>query len=395
MSLLRRLGRVAGGGETPWLRAFWFTVWLAFLAYPAGDIVHHRIHGAGAAAAAAGLVAFVALYEVIVWRVPWGSPLPATDPVTLGLLAVFAALTAALAFGFGPSWIGNFIYLSVLLASALPLRPAVAGVVANSAVTLLAGLAFHIGASNVAFFPFMTLMIGMMVVGWRRMVMLVAELREAHGEVARLAVSEERLRFARDLHDLLGHSLSLIVLKSELARRLLERDPADPAAAAREIREIETVGRQSLIEVREAVTGYRTQSLADELDQARAVLSAAGIEPTVRLAAGPVEAPVEAVLGWAVREGVTNVVRHSGARHCDIAVVAAAEAASVEIRDDGRGPGGAPPGSGLRGLEERLALAGGTIVVGPAGGPPPGTGFRLLATVPLPVHGPAGEALPR
>ena len=378
---MRRL--FPGSGDAapgPFLRAFWFSVWLAFLAYPASDVVGGRLHGGKAVLAVASLAVFVVLFEVIIWRVPWGSARPVRDPGSLGLLAVFAALTAAMAFGFGSSWIGTFIYLSVLLATVLPVRPAVIGLVANSGVTLAAGLVAHVGASNVAFFPFMTLMIGMMVVGWRRMTVLVAELREAQEEVARLAVGEERLRFARDLHDLLGHSLSLIVLKSELARRLLDR--GEPEAAGREVREIESVGRQALVEVREAVTGYRTQSLTAELDQARSVLSAAGIEPVVRLPLQPVGGAAEAILGWAVREGVTNVVRHSGARHCEIAVVTGAGEASVEIRDDGVGPGavpGAGAGSGLRGLEERLALAGGRIEAGQA----PGRGFRLFASVPV------------
>jgi two-component system sensor histidine kinase DesK len=234
----------------------------------------------------------------------------------------------------------------------------------------------HVGAANTAFFGFMTLMIGGMIVAWRQTMVLVAELREARAEVARLAVSEERLRFARDLHDLLGHSLSVIVLKSELARRLAD---ADPQAAVREVREIEAVARQSLVEVREAVTGYRSRGLAEELDQARSALSAAGIDPVVRVSAGPLSAGLESVLGWAVREGVTNVVRHSGARRCEISVLRRGDDVVVEVRDDGRGPGASPrAGSGLPGLSERMALAGGTLEAGPG----EEGGFRLVATLP-------------
>ncbi|MGH2718953.1 MAG: sensor histidine kinase [Actinomycetota bacterium] len=400
-----------------WEGLAWFSVWLVFLAYPIGDLVSGRIHGWPAVGAVLGLAAFIGLYEAVVWRLPWGTE-PTPDPATLVLVGAFAVLTLGLVVGFGVNWIGCLIYVSVLLGAALPMRRALGAIVINAAVALGASQAFHVGASSLAFFTFMTAMIGVMVAGWRRMAVLVSELRAAQQEVARLAVSEERLRFARDLHDLLGHSLSLIVLKSELARRLLERDPGDAAAAAREVHEIETVGRQALIEVREAVTGYRTQRLTEELDRARAALSAAGIEPTVRLppgsagSAGPLLGPsAEAVLGWAVREGVTNVIRHSGARHCEIAVTAGPSSASVEIRDDGCGPGAAPPGSGLRGLEERLALAGGTIEAGtvrlgagtvrlgagPADGLARGSGFRLLATLPLPAPAvlPAPEVLPQ
>jgi two-component system, NarL family, response regulator DesR len=149
------------------------------------------------------------------------------------------------------------------------------------------------------------------------------------------------------------------VLKSELARRLAD---ADPQAAPKEVQEIEAVARQSLVEVREAVTGYRSRGLAEELDQARPALAAAGIDPVVRVSAGPLGAGVESVMGWAVREGVTNVLRHSGARRCEINVLRRGDGVVVEVRDDGRGPGASPrAGSGLPGLSERMALAGGTL----------------------------------
>ena len=242
-----------------------------------------------------------------------------------------------------------------------------------------------------AFHPFMTLMIGLLVLGWLRAMGLIHELREAREEVARLAVSGERLRFARDLHDLLGHSLSLIVLKSELARRLLDRDAG---AALREVQEIELVARQSLVEVREAVSGYRSQGLREEMDDARAALSAAGIDPVVRDTAGPLPPSSERVLGWAVREGVTNVVRHSGASRCEIDVRLLDGAVVLEIRDDGQGPQpGSGTGSGLPGLAERMAMAGGTLEAGPGRG----GGFHLTARLPIedpePAPPPGGAAV--
>ena len=128
--------------------------------------------------------------------------------------------------------------------------------------------------------------------------------------MARSAVEKERLRFSRDLHDLLGHTLSVIVVKSEAARRLA---PRDMDAAIVQITDIESVGRQALTEIREAVTGYREGSLATELDRAAIGLTAAGIEPVVRQSGPPLEPQTEALLGWVVREAVTNAVRHSGA----------------------------------------------------------------------------------
>jgi two-component system sensor histidine kinase DesK len=190
----------------------------------------------------------------------------------------------------------------------------------------------------------------------RQAIHLIRQLRATQQELARSAVEQERLRFARDLHDLLGHSLSLIVVKAEVARRLAERDPR---AAAREAGEIETIGRQALAEVRQAVTGYRTLRFADEVLKAKAALSDAGIEPVVRITDDPLPSELDDVLGWVIREATTNVIRHSQATSCVIALVHDRQW-RLEVRDDGKG-GQAAPGNGLLGLRERLAAVGGTL----------------------------------
>jgi two-component system sensor histidine kinase DesK len=183
------------------------------------------------------------------------------------------------------------------------------------------------------------------------------QLSLAREQIARLAVGEERLRFARDLHDLLGHSLSVIALKSELARRLVK---SAPGLAAHEVEDIETVARQALREVREAVAGYRQPTLAAELAGANEALAAAGIECRVDQDHTALPPAVEAVLAWTVREGVTNVMRHSQATRCAIRIMNKDRHASVEVVDDGRG--GIPEaGSGLRGLQERVVERGGTL----------------------------------
>ena len=219
--------------------------------------------------------------------------------------------------------------------------------------------------------------IGGMMAAFARKIAANRELHEAREELAELAVSEERLRIARDMHDLLGHSLSVIALKSELASRLLEQDPA---RAADELEDIQTVTRQALAEVREAVQGYRRQALADALERARAALGAAGIDCELDGTPAGLPADVESVLAWAVREGTTNVVRHSGARHCSIRVRAEGSRAAVEVEDNGQGDHGAAiAGSGLTGLAERAAGMRGTLE---AGARPEG-GFRLRLSVPL------------
>jgi two-component system sensor histidine kinase DesK len=213
------------------------------------------------------------------------------------------------------------------------------------------------------------------------------ELMAAQAEVERLAKEQERLRIARDLHDLLGHALTSITMKAELASRLVDRDP-DRAAA--EMRQVADLGRQSLSDVRATVAGYRDVSLVTELAAARQVLSAAGIQAELPASVEDVPTGLRELFGWALREGVTNAVRHSKARHVWVTL----GKDSIEIVDDGIGPMGrgfrvdahgrlepvtpatgapAPRGNGLTGLIERAAAAGGRVRVGsPATAPGPG-----------------------
>ncbi|GLU47509.1 sensor histidine kinase [Nocardiopsis ansamitocini] len=176
---------------------------------------------------------------------------------------------------------------------------------------------------------------------------------------ARLAVTEERLRFARDLHDLVGHSLSGIAVKSELAARLAARDPERAAA---EMVAVQQVARDALREVRAAVSGYRDVDLTAEVESVRQVLSAAGTR--VGVAGDTAECPVElrALTAWLVREGATNVLRHSGADRCDITLTRQERSFVVEVYNDGVRSGSAQPfGNGLNGLTERVTAVGGGL----------------------------------
>jgi len=190
------------------------------------------------------------------------------------------------------------------------------------------------------------------------------------------AADEERWRLARDLHDLLGHSLSLITIKSQLARRLLG---SEGSPAALEIADIERVSRQSLQDVRHAVDGYRQPTFATALAGARAALDAAGIDNTVEQTAGTLPTGVDAALAWAVSEGVTNVIRHSRAARCSIRLTRDGREARLEITDNGAASGTDAPGNGLRGLQERAAARGGHADAGPL----PDGGFRVFVSVPL------------
>lgn len=197
-------------------------------------------------------------------------------------------------------------------------------------------------------------------------------LAEAQAEVARLAAENERIRIARDLHDLLGHSLTTITVKAGLARRL---GAVDPERANEQIAEVESLARQSLSDMRAAVNSYRDVSLTRELATGRELLRAAGIVPDLPRAVDVVAPEHAELFGWVVREGLTNVVRHARASTCSVRL----SEASVEIVDDGVGANGAASaGNGLAGLRERVAAAGGVLDVGPV--KPKGWRLRVALT---------------
>ncbi|CAL9465111.1 hypothetical protein SUDANB121_02732 [Nocardiopsis dassonvillei] len=207
-----------------------------------------------------------------------------------------------------------------------------------------------------------------------RLVEANAELRRGRDQAAQLAVLRERERFSRDLHDLLGHSLTTIVVKAGAGRRILEAT-GDTARAAAELRDLEDLGRRSLAEVREAVAGTRRVTLAGELLRAGAALAAADVELRT-----PAEVPSggDEALGYAVREAVTNVVRHARATRVEIAT----GPGWVEVRDDGCADG-VVRGGGLSGLERRLAERGGVLTLLPT----PGGGLTVRAEVPADESG--------
>ncbi|GAB2823380.1 hypothetical protein GCM10022221_21840 [Actinocorallia aurea] len=315
----------------------------------------HQIAGLGGARgllAGVVFVLFTLLYFGLgLYRDAWQRARPVPR---WALYGSFVALCAAAPFVFGPGMDGTPVYAGVISALLLSGRPAIVAVCLAAAGAAAVAVRDGDDTDTVLIFGGTTFGLGMLLLNYRRSRELVGQLRAARAEVAVLAAAEERLRIARDLHDLLGHSLSLIVLKSELAGRLAERDPA---AAVREIRDVNAVARESLRDVRETVTGYRRRSLAEELDSARGVLAAAGVEPVLRTSGTPLPEPVDALFAWAVRECVTNVVRHARATRCEITVAAA----RLEVADDGKAKAPVMPGNGLEGLRERAAELDGTV----------------------------------
>src|SRR5690349_13644624 len=176
-------------------------------------------------------------------------------------------------------------------------------------------------------------------------------LAEAREENARLAIQEERNRMARDVHDILGHSLTVITVKAELAARLMD---VSPERAKAEVADLERLARDALSDVRQAVAGFRDLSLPAELARARSSLAAAGIEADLPTATDAVPTELREVCAWTLREGVTNVIRHSGATLCSVTL----DETGICVRDDGTGPVPGTPGTGLLGLTERAEAAG-------------------------------------
>ena len=195
----------------------------------------------------------------------------------------------------------------------------------------------------------------------------------AQEEVERMAKIAERERIGRDLHDVLGHTLSLIVLKSELASKLADKDPA---RAAVEIRDVERISRETLAQVRATVRGYQSRSLQAEAEQARAALQAAGVEVLCDFPPATIPASHEGVLALALREAVTNVIRHAGARSCNLRLEQTSSACCLEIKDDGCGEL-EPEGVGLSGMRQRVEALGGSLRREVS------SGTRLVITLPV------------
>jgi two-component system, NarL family, sensor histidine kinase DesK len=332
---------------------------LVFLIYPVRAVLTADPTPARASLALVGAALFAGVFLWLMWMQEplWSaSAEPSEVRKRRATIAFLAVLALALNLALGSEWRVLFFHVNVAAGMLLLTRDAYVAIAGLAATTLALGL-----VTGMAWLALPTSAIGLWATAFVRQVAAVAELRSAREELARLAVSAVRLRFARDLHDLLGHSLSLITLKSELAGRLL---PAAPEKATTEVHDIEGVARQALREVRQAVAGYRRPTLDEELAGASKILEAAGISCRIENQTGVLPKAVDAVLAWAVREGTTNVIRHSSAKHCRIVLARDDEETYAEITDDGQGyqkENGEGSGSGLSGLTERVANFAGRV----------------------------------
>jgi two-component system sensor histidine kinase DesK len=363
-------------GPKRWRRGGGF--WLIYLAVPLGSAwTHHQL--AASVAGTALLVVFGWAYLFLVPLGWWGARGARYSFLIVGVLMT---LTIAATAVIGENGLMELIFVAAASIILLPGRVALVEVailaVTSSVLPQFVkpwhqnGLAWSIGVS--------VALASLAVFGFSRLIRANAELAAMREEVAMLAAERERMRIARDLHDLLGHSLTTVTVKAALASRLFDQDPVRARA---EIAEVEVLARESLADVRAAVAGYREVRLATELATAREVLEAAGIAAQLPGVVEGMSSEVGGLFGWVVREGVTNVVRHSKAKSVRITL----DATGIEIVDDGSGcvrnageVATTHAGNGLAGLAERADALGGRLVAGPVDGS--ATGFRLRVEVP-------------
>lgn len=279
--------------------------------------------------------------------------------------AIMGAAAVVALLSFPSAAVASLPYLGVASVMCTPLRAAYPF---STALALLGWLVLSGGGTWVILAIFVSVVgTSMAVLGVRR----GQQAQEAQEANAHLALQDERNRMARDLHDILGHTLTVVTVKAELAGRLMD---LDPVRAKAELADLEQLSRAALADVRRTVSEYRELSLAGELAGARQALTAAGIRPVLPGTVDEVSPDLREFFAWVVREGTTNVIRHSGATRCEIRLTPT----SIEVLDDGGGAPAATPGNGLAGLAERGRAVGAVVEQGNL----PDAGFRMAAHAP-------------
>ena len=340
--------------------------------------------------AAIGLMLLGAIH-VLYWRRPWPSPQRRAVVAAAAMVLTNIVLLHLLGLTQPLVW----LYPALILGAGLPLSTAALGIglTAVAAAAPLAAPMSHEGPLAVrTLAPSHSVLLAIVLAGLamnavRQLIAVNAALYATRAELADLAVARERDRLAHELHDLLGRTLSLIAVKAELASRLSARRDASAEA---ELGEVQRLARQAVRDVREAVAGTHAPSVDAELAEAAVALRAAGIEASIDTATAGIDPAHETTIAWALREAVTNVVKHSGARTCRIALDATDGCTTLEIGDDGHGPAGGESGTGLDGLANRVHALRGTIQVGPN----EGHGFRLRVQLGAGAGRPRAEIAP-
>lgn len=380
---------IAASGISVRLWRLYAYFWLICLCFPVVSLLQTHTSGFNLLLTLLGLFMFVAAYFWVMWPHPLSDRARSRLKLHSALILItgLTVLVLLLSIVKGSSFLWLFIGVSAIAGITLSFRNASIAVMGLTLLTVAANVIIDrpiMLANWLQIIPLALLVrgLGLDMIGFVRLSDAMRELQKARADLAQQAVMQERLRMARDLHDLLGHTLSLIALKSQLAGRLLEKDPQ---TASVQIHEVERVARQSLHDVREAVAGYRQLSLRGELDGAQQILEAAGIECSIEYESLSLPANTDMVLAWIVREGVTNIIRHSRAQHVRIRITQADAYVRAEITNDGvaREAGSTVErGSGLVGLTERVANVGGKLE---AGALPlsEGPGYQISVEIPV------------
>ena len=350
----------------------WGIVWAAFMV-PVVRVGLAQGSSGGVWGAVSAIVSCACLYaacSLSVRRVRQGMTWPSRLSLLLIIIGALTATGAAL--GVGSPGLQLVVFLAVVLAFSLPWQAAI------GPIAILSGTLFLVprmipswSASEDAWIALLgagsACVFGRYIMEQRRMARILEQ------RTHELEINEERNRMARDMHDILGHSLTVIALKSELATRLVDVAP-DQARA--ELDEVQSLARSALADVRATVNSYRELSLAGELARATGVLTSAGIRADLPLTVEAVDPELRELFAWVVREGVTNVVRHARASHCKVELTSD----SIEVTDDGIGldSAGAGDGHGLEGLRQRCQDNGADLTIeAPSGGS--GTVLRASA----------------
>ena len=351
----------------PWVRFGWVmgAIWLVFLGFPTAAVVTSDRSGVLRTLGVVLIVTFAAIYVhglVRSARSEQWSVL--TGWLYVGALSILTLGIVVLA---GTEGVGTLPFVVAMAVFVLPLRASLA--VFGAAIVAAAVAAWTEGDPFTDDGGAWFLVLIVALVGAVCLVVRVLEQRGAEHRVLtdHLAMTTERERVARDVHDVLGHSLTVVTVKAELAERLVD---TDPERAKAELAQIRDLTRQSLAEIRATVGGLRVARLTDQISSAHSALADAGISSELSGDPSAVDPRHRVVLAWSLREAVTNVVRHSAASTCRIEL----GPDFLTVDDDGQGVRGRREGNGLRGLRERVDSAGGTVEVGPGSG---GQGTRL------------------
>lgn len=375
-------GIIAFSGISRWLWRLYGLAWIGCLVY--GVYLLGQTHFTPRRAFVDGIggAIFFVLYLWLIWIHPAERHRRPRSQryVSWLLFAILIALTVGFGLIDNPAWLWFFVCVSVVAGLIFSLRTALFAVVG---VTLLCGICGMLSIGWVQTIPLVLVVkcLGIITIGLSALVEALSQVQRQRQSLVHLAVTEERLRIARDLHDLLGRNLSVIILKSALAERLLLTDPTH---AADEILAVEHVARETLREVRHAITGYRRPTLPGELDGARQILEAADIKVTLKNDAGVLPPDGANALAWVVREGATNILRHSRASQCLLTLTRTANTVSFEMVNNGYQQNGAAiiHGNGLTGLSERVAELGGSLEAKAVNWEHQ-QGFRLWAVFPV------------